>query len=161
MKTVDLRPINRRPQVHTNDRVLDALLAEQVDVLMACGGKGRCATCHVYVEKGGEGLSPVEDREARTLQRLSNRGQNSRLACQARVLREGVEIRLPAGMFVMEAQDIEELIGSRAAQDILHPITGKVIIPEGKIITRTFIREVVDLEKDLKSIQTQDAYEQR
>lgn len=156
MKTLDLKPINRRPQIHTNDRVLDALLAEKVDVLMACGGKGRCATCHVYVEEGMDGLSAVEERESRTLQRLSNHGQNSRLACQARVLREGVEIRLPKGMFVMEIRDIEELIGTRAAQDILHPVTGKVVIPEGKIITRTFIRELAELEADLAAIQNEE-----
>jgi ferredoxin len=156
MKALSLRPINRRPEIHTNERILDALLAEKIDVLMACGGKGRCATCHVYVEQGQEALTPIEAREARTLQRLSNFGQGSRLACQARVIGEGVEVRLPEGMYVMEIGDIEALIGTRAAQNILHPVTGKVIIPMGKIITRTFIKEVADLDGDLKKIRSSE-----
>ena len=158
MKTLNLRPINRQPEVKTDARVLDGLLAENVDVLMACGGKGRCATCHVYVEDGQEGLSEVGDRERRTLQRLSNRGQNSRLACQARVRQEGVQIRLPKGMFVMEMRDIEELIGTRAEHDILHPVSGQTVIGKGKIITRTFIRQLADLEADLNAIQNDDLF---
>ena len=158
MKTLDLQPINRRPEIHTNERVLDALLAENVDVLMACGGKGRCATCHVYVEAGMESLSPVGDREARTLQRLSNMGQNSRLACQARVQKEGVRVRLPEGMFLMEMGTVEDLVGTRAEQHILHPISGKILIARGKIITRTLIKEVAELEKDLTAIRSSEVY---
>jgi ferredoxin len=158
MKTLSLKPINRRPQIHTNERILDALLCEQVDVLMACGGKGRCATCHVYVDKGHEALTPIDGREAHTLQRLSNFGQGSRLACQARVIGEGVEVRLPEGLYVMELADIESLIGTRAEQNILHPVSGKVIIPRGKIITRTFLQLVADLDSDLNKIRTSDAY---
>lgn len=158
MKTINLHPINRQPEIKTNARLLDGLLAEKVDVLMACGGKGRCATCHVYVEEGEDALSEIGDRELRTLQRLSNRGQNSRLACQARVVGEGVDIRLPKGMFVMEMRDIEELIGTRAEHDILHPITGQTVIGEGQIITRTFIRQLADLEADLHAIRNEDIF---
>ncbi len=157
MKSLDLRPINRRPQIHTNDRVLDGLLAENVDVLMACGGKGRCATCHVFIEEGEDSLTPIGDREARTLQRLSGCGENSRLACQARVLREGVQVRLPEGMYVTDVRDVEELIGTRAEQDILHPVTGQTVIACGHIITRTLINELAELEADLQSIQNTEA----
>lgn len=157
MKTVSLAPINRRPEIHTNERILDALLAEQVDVLMACGGRGRCATCHVYVEGGMDCLTPVEDREMRTLNRLSARGKDSRLACQARVLKEGVQIRLPEGMYFTGTRDLEELIGQRAEHNILHPIDGRVLIPIGKIITRTFIMQLADVDADLESIRATDA----
>lgn len=157
MKTVSLSPINRRPEIHTNDRLLDALLTEQVDVLMACGGRGRCATCHVHVEAGMDCLTEVEDRELRTLNRLSARGKNSRLACQARVLREGVEVRLPEGMYFTGTRDLEGLIGQRAEHNILHPIDGRVLIPIGKIITRTFIMELVDVDADLDEIRASDA----
>lgn len=157
MKTVSLKPINKRPEIHTEDRLLDALLAEQVDVLMACGGKGRCATCHVFVEGGCEQLSPVENRELRTLNRLSNRGEKSRLACQARVEGEGVEVRLPEGMYVLENNDLDELIGMRAETNILHPIDGRILIPEGKIITRSFIGQLADVDADVEEIKAADA----
>lgn len=149
MKTVSLVPINRAPQILTNARVLDALLAEQVDVLMACGGKGLCATCHVYVEDGAGALTPRTDRENRTLGRLSGCKANSRLACQARVLREGVRVRLPEGLYVTSTADLTSLIGKRAAQQILHPIDGRVLVQEGKIITRSYIMQLSDIDFDV------------
>jgi ferredoxin len=156
MKTVSLEPIDKRPQIHTEDRILDALLAERVDVLMACGGKGRCATCHVFVEGGCDRLTPKEDREIRTLNRLSNRGENSRLACQARVIGEGVQVRLPDGMYVTENKDLEDLIGMRAEKNILHPIDGSLLIPRGKIITRSFIMELADIDSDMQEIKAKE-----
>jgi ferredoxin len=155
MKTISLKPINRRPQVHTDERILDALLAEQLDVLMACGGKGLCATCHVCIEEGGEQLSEIQYRERRTLERLSNSAPNSRLACQARVHGEGVAVRLPEGMYVVENKDLEELIGQRAEVNILHPVDGSLLIPEGKIITRSFIMKLADIDADLAEIRAE------
>ncbi len=157
MKTVSLEPINKRPEIHTDERILDALLAEQVDVLMACGGKGRCATCHVFIEDGCDKLSEVENREIRTLNRLSNRGQNSRLACQARVIGEGVQVRLPDGMYVTKTKDLEDLIGMRAEKNILHPVHGSLLIPRGKIITRSFIMQLADIDADMEEIKATDA----
>lgn len=156
MKTVSLLPVGRSPQVHTNERVLDALLAEQVDVLMACKGKGLCATCHVHVEAGADCLTPPTPRERRTLERVSGRGPDSRLACQARVLREGVQIRLPRGMYVHQDMNLEDLIGKRALMSILHPITGEVLVQEGKLVTRTFIMKLKDVQTDLSSLEFED-----
>lgn len=157
MKTVSLNPINRRPQIVTDAPVLDALLAEEVDILMACGARGRCATCHVFVEKGMDQLSLMEARERRTLNRISNCTPNSRLACQARVRGEGVVIRLPGGVYVTSKRQLEDLIGLRADTDIRHPIDGRILIPQGKIITRTFIMQLADVDADLEEIQTADA----
>ncbi len=155
MKTVSLRPINRRPQIETNKPILDALLAEEVDVMMACGGRGMCATCHVYVEEGMECLSPMEQREKRTLSRVSRRGAASRLACQARVCGEGVKVRLPKGMYIMNTDDVLSLVGKRAEQAILHPITGAVLVEEGKLITRTYIRQLDNIDMDLGNLAVQ------
>lgn len=156
MKTVSLQPINRKPQIHTQDRILDALLAEQVDVLMACGGRGRCATCHVFVDQGMDRLSPVDQRELRTLNRLSGCGPNSRLACQARVLGEGVQVRLPKGMYISKDTKIEDLIGKRAAQNIIHPISGEVLVEEGKLVTRHFIMKLQDVQVDLAKLDVNE-----
>lgn len=156
MKTVSLLPINRRPEVKTNTPLLKALLAEQVDVMMACGGRGRCATCHVFVEEGMESLSPMERREQRTLGRVSTRSDCSRLACQARVLGEGVRVRLPNGMYVTREQDVLDLVGRRAEQDILHPISGAILVEEGKLITRTYISKLDNIEMDLADLKITD-----
>lgn len=153
MKTISLLPVNKKPQINTNDRILDALLAEQVDVLMACGGRGRCATCHVYVEGGADCLTPPTQREIKTLGRVSQRGQGSRLACQARVIKEGVQVRLPQGMYVHQGTNVEALIGKRAQSNILHPITGEVLVEEGKLVTRTFIMKLQDVQVDLERLR--------
>jgi ferredoxin len=157
MKTVSLHPINKHPQIHTNARVLDALLAEHVDVMMACGGKGLCATCHVYVEQGMDALSPRTDREVRTLGRLSGCAPNSRLACQSRVLREGVKVRLPEGLYVTTTAQLTDLIGKRATQRILHPIDGRILVEAGKIITRSYIMQLSDIDFDVRQAVATDA----
>ena len=46
-----------------------------------CGGRGRCTTCRVVVEQGGELLHPPSEAEARSLAAV-NAPPNARLACQ-------------------------------------------------------------------------------
>jgi ferredoxin len=58
MKTLTLQPINKTISVKTDTKVLDTLLDSQCEVAMACGGMGLCATCHVFVIKGEESLTP-------------------------------------------------------------------------------------------------------
>ena len=55
----------------------------------ACGGVCACSTCHVYVEQGGELLSPASEAEEDILDKAFDVRINSRLGCQAKVLREG------------------------------------------------------------------------
>jgi 2Fe-2S ferredoxin len=69
---------------HSNT-ILTLLHAEQVDWMIACGGKGRCTTCKFIVVSGMEQLAPdtmAENKYRQTGQLL----QNERLACQARLL---------------------------------------------------------------------------
>ena len=63
MKRVSFEPINETQDVHTGERLLDAILANRLEVLQACGGKGLCATCHVYIKQGAQQLSPPNERE--------------------------------------------------------------------------------------------------
>ena len=51
-------------------------------------------------------------------------------------------------MYISSHDDVEDLIGRRAQDDILHPLTGQVLVEEGKLITRSMISQ-------LKSTQTQ------
>ena len=128
--------------VKTHSRVSEAILARREKLLMACGGKGLCATCHVYVTAGAELLSPITPREQLSLAMLADRKPSSRLACQAKVSGEGVTVALPSGRFIDGTLDLEGLIGRRAEECILHPIHGGRLIDAGKIITRSRIREL-------------------
>ena len=154
MKTVGLEPIHESQAIHTGGRLLDVLLARRLKVLMACRGKGICATCHVYVKQGAQSLSPKSPREERTLSMISGLSAESRLACQCLVQGEGVVVELPPGMFIERADDLLDLLGTRAPQDILHPVSGAVLIAMGKIITRSRLEELSRLDAELKQLNT-------
>jgi len=112
---------------------------------MACGGQGICSTCHVYVREGSESLTPPSERERRTLALLTGSKGNSRLACQARVIGEGLVVELPEGMFIESAHELKSLIGRRAEIPIRHPKDGRVLIEKDKIITKSRILELQDV----------------
>jgi len=156
MKDVELQPINTVQAVRTEDRLLDVLLAKKLDVLMSCGGKGLCATCHVRVLRGSEQLTPMTEREKRTLGNVTNCSANSRLACQCRVLGEGVTVQVPEGMYVERAEDLMSMLGKRAKADILHPVNAAVLIPKGKIITRSRLQTVKHLSEDVRRMRGED-----
>ncbi|WP_017295544.1 2Fe-2S iron-sulfur cluster-binding protein [Geminocystis herdmanii] len=141
-KLIKLDPLGTETAIKTNDNLLSGLLKNQLNVMQECGGRGMCSTCHIYVKAGMESLSPLNRREKRTLEVITTCKLNSRLACQARVIGEGVVVELPAGMYLSEIDDIEELIGRRAQQNILHPISGKILVQEGKLITRSMISQL-------------------
>ena len=143
-KTIKLDPISQETVVQTNANILSALLDNELDILHDCNGRGMCSTCHVFIKSGMESLSPMNRREQRTLEVIATTTANSRLACQARVMGEGVVVELPAGTYVTAISDIESLIGTRAEQNILHPITSKVLVEAGKLITRSMISQLKD-----------------
>jgi ferredoxin len=142
VKIVRLEPIAQETAVETNGNLLSVLMAKDLDVLRECGGRGMCATCHVYVKQGMEALTSINRREQRTLEVITSCKPNSRLACQARVVSDGVVVELPPGMYVNSIQDIEALIGRRAEQDLLHPLTGEVLVEAGKLITRSMLKQI-------------------
>jgi ferredoxin len=142
VKIVRLEPIAQETSVETNGNLLSVLINKDLDVLRECGGRGMCATCHVYVKQGTESLSPISRREQRTLEVITSCQPNSRLACQARVLANGVVVELPPGMYINSIKDIEDLIGRRAEQNLLHPVTGQVLVEKDKLITRSMLKQI-------------------
>jgi 2Fe-2S ferredoxin len=56
----------------------------------ACGGVCACSTCHVYVLKGAELLSELEDEENDILDKAFDVRSTSRLGCQAKIEKDGV-----------------------------------------------------------------------
>ena len=145
VKTVRLEPIAQNTEIQTNANLLSALLQEDLHVLKECGGRGMCATCHVYIKDGMESLSGISKREQRTLEVITTAKPNSRLACQSRVLGEGVVVEVPAGRYIDAIEDIEALIGRRTEQPLLHPLTGEVVVESGKLITRSVITQLKDV----------------
>jgi ferredoxin len=152
MKTVAFSGAGKSAEIETQQRLLDALLARQVPVKMLCRGRGLCATCHVHVESGADALTPMTRQEKLTLAVLTGAKSNSRLACQAKVLSEGVEISLPQGLYAESFSDIEKLIGKRTTTPILHPINGRVLIQAGKIITRSAIADLSTIDLDVSAV---------
>jgi len=152
MKSVVFEQTGRVVDVETQANVLQALLAEQVPVRMACGGRGICATCHVYVTRGQSGLTPRNKKESRTLGLLGGATDCSRLACQAKVIADGVVIRLPEGLYVERAVDFEDLVGRRAQERLLHPLDGRTLVAAGKIITRSVLEHLRRAETDLQAL---------
>ncbi len=150
VKQVRLDPIAQVAEVATNNNLLSVLLGEDLNVLKECGGRGLCATCHVYVKEGMDSLSPLNRREERTLQVITTCQSNSRLACQARVKGDGVVVELPPGMYINAFKDVEALVGRRAEQPLLHPVTGQTLVQEGKLITRSVLNSIQGLDLDIK-----------
>ena len=142
MTKVRLEPIGEVVDVSENSTLLSILMHQDLDVLRECGGRGMCATCHIYVKQGMESLSRISRREMRTLEVITSCRPNSRLACQTRVQGEGIVIELPPGMYVQSIQDIEILIGRRADQNLLHPVTGKILVEAGKLVTRSMLKQL-------------------
>ena len=158
-KLIKRDPINVEVSIQTNDNLLSALLNKDLSVMKECGGRGMCATCHVYITEGMESLSPVNRRELRSLEVITTCTKFSRLACQARVLGEGVVVEVPSGMYISEIENIEDLIGRRAEENILHPITGTVLVEAGKLITRSMITQLKDTQVEASDYlaKTRDA----
>ena len=154
MKRVAIEGVADPVDVMTNQRLLDVLVRTGVPLTMACGVKGLCATCHVHVVSGGPQLSPRTPRETLSLRMLSDQRPNSRLACQAKVQGEGITVTLPKGKYLTATRELEDLVGRRAEERILHPVDGRVLIETGKIITRSRIRELGQVDVDLAEMHT-------
>ena len=157
-KIVKLDPMNQDVAIQTNDNILSGLLAKDLNVMKECGGRGMCSTCHVFIKEGMESLSPINRREMRTMEVITTANKFSRLACQARVMGEGVVVEVPSGMYVSEIEDIEDLIGRRAEENILHPITGQTLVEAGKLVTRSMITKLKDTQVEVSEYiaKTQD-----
>ena len=67
----------------TGQSVLEALRAAGVPHASICGGRARCTTCRINIDRGQAALDPPEEMESAALQRI--RAEPSvRLACQVR-----------------------------------------------------------------------------
>ncbi len=79
-------------EVPAGTTILDAAEKCGAQVGHTCGGVCGCSTCHVWVKKGLASLSEQEDKELDRLDQAFDVRQTSRLACQAQVAQEDVEV---------------------------------------------------------------------
>jgi ferredoxin len=130
--------------------LLSVLLSNDIKVLKVCGGNGRCATCHVFVEQGMDVLSPPTDQERMTLSLMRIEPANARLACQCKVLGQGVAIQVPKGKYVDSEAELEALVGKKAQQSLIHPFTGEILVQEGKLILRSALEKMQELNQEFE-----------
>ena len=153
MHKLTLLPVNESITTSPGGLLLPALLEKKLNILMSCGGNGICSTCHVRVRDGMDQLSPMGAKERRTLSLVDGSDASSRLACQTHVQGDGVVLELPKGMYIEKVEDLLELLGERAPENILHPIRGTVLIPKGKIITRTLLEQSRTLDSEVQQMK--------
>ncbi|HKA92074.1 MAG TPA: 2Fe-2S iron-sulfur cluster-binding protein [Haliangiales bacterium] len=77
--------------VEPGTTILDAARKCGAPVGSACGGNLACSTCHVWVRKGFDSLSEMEDGEDDILDKAFDVRPMSRLGCQAKVADEDVD----------------------------------------------------------------------
>lgn len=95
MAKVKFLPEDVTVEVPRGFSILQAAEEAHVDLPHNCGGVCACTTCHVWIEKGMESLSEIEDAEDDRLSEATGLALNSRLGCQACVGDEDVVVRLP------------------------------------------------------------------
>ena len=67
------------------ESVLDVALNNGIQLQHNCGGVCGCSTCHIYVERGGDELPEISEKEEDFIDRAVDPRITSRLACQCLV----------------------------------------------------------------------------
>jgi len=75
--------------------VLDAALANGIEIEHACEKSCACTTCHVYIREGQASLNDTSDDEDDMLDKAWGLDPDSRLSCQAIIGKEDLTIELP------------------------------------------------------------------
>jgi ferredoxin len=142
MNTVTISIDDRQVEAELNSTLLSVFREHDILVNQICGGQGMCASCHFFVVDGGEALTPQTNQEQLTLQFTNIERPGARLACQTRIIGDGVIIELPLGTFIESEQDLEREIGKKATQTLIHPMTGEVLVEAGKLIMRSALEKM-------------------
>lgn len=129
--------LNDRLHIETQagGKLLPALLAEDVLLPSACGGKGTCGLCRVQVSQGGGAITPTEE----SLLSAADRRAGIRLACQ---------VPLRGEMAVVVSEDMvgaETHLATVAEARMLTPLIREVVIqlPDGlrpEIVAGSFVQ---------------------
>ncbi len=89
----DLKPVTVL-NADVDESILDVAEDNDIHLNHNCGGVCACSTCHIYVERGGEYLEEISDKEEDFIDRAINPRLESRLGCQSIILEEDAEIEI-------------------------------------------------------------------
>ncbi|HEY9107727.1 MAG TPA: ISC system 2Fe-2S type ferredoxin [Roseateles sp.] len=91
----ELCPAGLSFQARPGRKLVDELLAAGIAIEHACEKVGACATCHIHVRSGAEGLKPADDEEEDQLDDAWGLDAQSRLSCCVKVGNQALVIELP------------------------------------------------------------------
>ncbi|PCJ18078.1 MAG: 2Fe-2S ferredoxin [Candidatus Cloacimonadota bacterium] len=94
MPTVYFEEEDKTIEVADGVSILDACNEIGIHLDHACGGVCACSTCHVWVNKGFDNLSELEEDEEDRLDGAQNVTMKSRLGCQA-LIHGDISVKLP------------------------------------------------------------------
>ncbi len=145
-------PLNKVDNVEYGMNLLETLLKNEIQVKSVCRGRGICATCQVKVKCNPMALSPRTPQEVKTLSLISGADENTRLACQSRIVGEGVVVEMPMSLYIESLDQLMDLVGEVAVSDYRHPVTGAIMIPKDKLLTRSQLSLFKSLTEDINRI---------
>ncbi len=143
MPLVKLEPLGLRINVSLKSSLWRSLKHAKVDIAATCGGQGTCGTCALRVIEGAEHLSPIQSLERRTLKNTNKDPIIYRLTCQASALESGVVFHLDKNAEKKLTQILGRLKNRLAPRDIHHPVTGDLLVQEGKLITQEILERLL------------------
>jgi len=88
-------PAGKVITVEEGTSILEAALANEIELEHNCGGVCACTTCHIIVQAGLSSLLTASEVEEDLLDRAWGLTAESRLACQAIVGTENLTIEIP------------------------------------------------------------------
>jgi ferredoxin len=133
---------NKTVDAGHNATLLSVLKDNDILVNQICGAQGMCASCHFFVMAGAESLTPPTQQEQMTLSFTKIDRPGARLACQTRVVGNGVVIEMPEGDFVQSEEDLAQEIGKKASATLIHPLTGEILVERGKLVMRSALEKM-------------------
>ena len=142
MSTITIDIDGQQIQAEQNSTLLSVFRDNDILVNQICGGQGMCASCHFFVVGGLDAMTAPTKQEQMTLQYTKIDRPGARLACQTRVIGNGIMIELPKGTFVESEQDLEQEIGKKAKKTLIHPMTGEVLVEAGKLVMRSALEKM-------------------
>ncbi len=142
MATITISIDGKQVVAEQNSTLLSVFKEHDILINQICGGQGMCASCHFFVVDGSEALTAQTKQEQMTFQFTRIDRPGARLACQTRVLGEGIVLELPLGTFVESEQDLEQKIGKKASKTLIHPMTGEVLVEAGKLVLRSALERM-------------------
>ena len=91
----ELCPEGQLVDVKPGTTILDAALANGIELEHACEKSCACTTCHVIVREGFDSLNEATDDEEDLLDKAWGLEPDSRLGCQAVVADEDLVVEIP------------------------------------------------------------------